>query len=96
MKRGSLVAPLVLIAVLGGVIGVQRLSPLAAAQATNRARGEYTVVSGRQSSGGPHILYVVDSSNNEMIALRWDQSRQMLAGTGYRNLAADSNMQIGR
>jgi hypothetical protein len=97
MHRRSIVAPLVVIAVVVGVLLVQRGSPMAEAQAPlNRARGEYTLVSGRLNSGGPQAIYVLDSSNNELIALRWDPSRQTLAGIGYRNLSSDTNLQIGR
>lgn len=97
MRRHPTVAPLLLIAVLLAVLFVQRTTPRAVAQAQqNRPRGEYTLVSGRLSNGGPNAIYVLDSSNNELIALRWDQGRQMLSGFGYRNLADDTNMQIGR
>lgn len=97
MRYRSIVAPIVVIAVLLAVLMVQRTAPVAVAQALpNRARGEYTLVSGRLQNGGAHAIYVLDSSNHELIALRWDQSRQVLAGFGYRNLAGDASMHIGR
>lgn len=97
MHRARIVAPIVVIAALAGVLLLQRAGSTAIAQApANRARGDYTLVAGRLASGGPHVLYVVDSSNNEMIALKWDQGRQVMAAFGYRSLSADANMQVGR
>ncbi len=54
-----------------------------------RARGEYTMIAGRTSSGGPAAIYLVDSSNQELVALRWDTGKQALVGLGYRNMAGD-------
>lgn len=61
-----------------------------------RARGDYTMVSGRIGAGGNHVVYVVDSSNQEMIALRWDTTKQVFIGIGYRNLATDGKGARGR
>ncbi len=61
-----------------------------------RARGDYTMVSGRIGAGGNHVVYVVDSSNQEMIALRWDTTKQVFIGIGYRNLSADGKGARGR
>lgn len=97
MKHARYVTPLVAIALLLGVLVLQRGSPVAFAQAqANRLRGEYTLISGRLANGGAHAIYVLDSSNGEMIALRWDQSRQVMTGIGYRSLSKDANAQIGR
>lgn len=96
-SRHSVITPIAVIVIALGVLIAQRSTPVAIAQAqANRPRGEYTLISGRLNNGGPHAIYILDSSNNELIALRWDPSRQTLAGIGYRNLANDTNMQIGR
>lgn len=96
MHRAKIVAPILAIAALAGVLLVQH-GPRATAQApANRARGDYTLIAGRLASGGPHVLYVIDSSNNEMVSLKWDQGRQVMAAFGYRSLSADANMQVGR
>ncbi len=55
-----------------------------------RVRGEYAMVSGRTVMGGAEVVYVVDTLNRELIAVRWDQGRKSLTGIGYRNLDADS------
>jgi hypothetical protein len=61
-----------------------------------RARGDYTMVTGKTNSGGPSVVYLVDSANQELIALRWDQTKQAMAGIGYRNLGADGRAGKGR
>jgi hypothetical protein len=96
MHRAKIVAPILAIAALASVLLIQH-GPRATAQAqANRARGDYTLIAGRLASGGPHVLYVIDSSNNEMVSLKWDQGRQVMAAFGYRSLSADANMQVGR
>lgn len=55
-----------------------------------RARGEYTMVSGRTNAGGAHAVFILDTSNQELVALRWDATKQALAGIGYRNLGSDT------
>jgi hypothetical protein len=61
-----------------------------------RARGEYTMVAGRTISGGPAAVYVVDSANQELVALRWDQAKQQMIGMGYRSLQGDARAVPGR
>lgn len=61
-----------------------------------RNRGEYTMISGRTNSGGADAIYVLDSANQELVALRWDGARQSLVGIGYRNLSADAKSVPGR
>jgi hypothetical protein len=61
-----------------------------------RARGDYTMVAGKTIAGGPSAVYIVDSSNQELVALRWDQSKQQMVGMGYRNLQGDARAIPGR
>lgn len=61
-----------------------------------RARGEYTMVSGRVLSLTEEVIYVIDASNAELLALRWDNSRKTLSGLGYRDIAADSKRGSGK
>ena len=82
-----------LIAINAGLLAalaVATFVPLASGQpGVVRARGVYTMISGRTVSGGADAVYIVDSSNQEMVALRWDQGKQSLVGLGYRNFAGD-------
>ncbi len=96
--RGRLI---VLNAVLLGVLAVVTLAPpgRSLAQPTGvpqRARGEYTMVAGKTNAGSVESIYIIDAANQELVALKWDQSRQHLAGLGYRSLDADSKALPGR
>jgi hypothetical protein len=90
-NRGLLTLNAALLLALGAVVWGQA----ARAQNANvpdgaRARGNYTMISGRTLAGGSDAVYVLDGTNQELVALRWDAAKQGLAGIGYRNLSADS------
>lgn len=79
--------------VLLTVLVSMTLGPGAGAQPAGqpgRARGDYTMLSGKPNTGSSHVVYVVDAANQELVALRWDSGRQKLTGVGYRNLDADA------
>ena len=88
----------VLIALLAGV----SLAPRAEAQrssdrpAANRAPGTYAVVGGAVQSGNSSGIYVLDSTNQEMIALRWLDGQNRLEGIGYTDLSIDAGREPGR
>lgn len=90
--RNLLILNGTLVAVLGAIV----LSPASLAQRGSRARGEYTMVSGRIIGGNANAVYIIDSSNQEMIAVRWNESSKSLDGLGYRDLSADAQTQPGR
>lgn len=54
-----------------------------------RARGEYTMLSGKGGSGSASTVYIIDGVNAEMISLRYD-ARSHFAISGYRSLEADA------
>jgi hypothetical protein len=62
----------------------------------SRARGDYTMVSGKMGTGSGEVIYVLDSSNQQVVALRWDSSRKRFNGVGHRDLTADTVMAPGR
>ncbi len=70
--------------------------PATAQLEASRPRGQYTMVSGKTNQGGPHAVYVLDAASREIVALRWDQSKQTLIGVGYRNLESDGRTTQGR
>ncbi|MEO1008383.1 MAG: hypothetical protein AAFX79_07435 [Planctomycetota bacterium] len=72
------------------VLGVVALSPVADAQQRQRPRGEYLIVGGQVIGAPTNAVHVVDVTNQELVSLRWDQSRQSFMGIGYRNLADDA------
>ena len=84
-SRGLLILNGALLAVLVAVV----LSPIASAQRGGRARGEYTMVSGRIIGGNANAVYIIDASNQELIAVRWNESTKSLDGLGYRDLSSD-------
>jgi hypothetical protein len=87
--------------VLLGLLALVTLAPGAGAQpggaggAGNtpgqrpRAHGQYGVVGGRYQGGVEAAMYIVDSANEELLALRWDRSRKALSALGYRDMAQD-------
>lgn len=78
--------------VLLGALVSMSIGPGAGAQPSGpgRARGEYTMLSGKTNTGNTHAVYVLDAANQELLSLRWDSSRQKLVTMGYRNLDADA------
>ncbi|MBX3322537.1 MAG: hypothetical protein KF757_06060 [Phycisphaeraceae bacterium] len=91
-NRGLVVLNLALLAILGAVT----LVPQATAQNANRGRGEYTMVAGDLDTGSSEGVYIIDSVNAEMIVLRWNNSRRVLEGIGFRSLQDDSKAPIRR
>lgn len=76
---------------LAGVLAITFWPQSATGQpAPARIRGEYTMVSSKTIMGNADAIYVLDSANRELVAMRWDQGRRSLVGIGYRNLDADT------
>ncbi|MCC6951241.1 MAG: hypothetical protein IT433_07310 [Phycisphaerales bacterium] len=86
----ALASTLIVLAVASRADGQNASGPPA------RARGEYTLVAGKSNSGGSDVVYVVDASNQEIVALKWDQSRQAMTAVGYRSMGADQRQTPGR
>lgn len=61
-----------------------------------RARGEYTMVAGKVTGSSSHAVYIIDSSNQDMVAVRWNEGSKSLDGMGYRDLKEDANVSTGR
>jgi len=89
------VALVALNAVLLLTLGAITLSPSATAQQAQRPRGEYLVLGGQMTGSPSSAVHVIDTSNQEMVTLKWDQSRQAFEGIGYRNLRIDAQGQAG-
>ena len=71
------------------------LAPLASAQRATRARGEYTMISGAMQGRQEAAIYLIDGTNQEMVALRWENSRRALQTLGYRSLRDDAAAPTG-
>ncbi len=72
------------------VLGVVTLAPTADAQQSQRPRGEYIVLGGQMTGAPTSAVHVIDTSNQEMVTLRWDQSKKEFEGIGFRNLRIDA------
>lgn len=93
LPRGALVVNAVLLALLAAV----SLAPVASAQrGAARARGEYSMSAGRILGGSASVVYVLDAANQELIALRWNESTKSLDGIGFRDLNQDAQAEPGR
>ena len=89
MKRPSAQRGLIALnVILLGVLGAVTLAPGASAQ-DRRQMGEYTLVGGSAQGVTGNVVYILDSANMELIAVRWDQTRKWVTGVGYRNLRTD-------
>ncbi len=60
--------------------------------AANRQRGQYVMVSGRSSGSTGNVVYILDTVNREMVALKYNKGNSALEGVGYRNLSDDSKL----
>jgi hypothetical protein len=72
-----------------GLLAIVELSAPATAQ-VGRARSTYTAASGRIPGTETHVVYIVDETTQELIAVQWDPRSKQIQGYGYRNLPADA------
>jgi hypothetical protein len=86
-----------LIAVNAALLVILGAVSIATAQPGNRARGDYAMVGGEiMGGGGGNAVYILDASNQELIAVKWDTSRKVLDGIGFRDLNKDSQERSSR
>ena len=94
--NAALAAMLAVLIWLPAPAGGQPTTGVPAAGGSTRARGTYTMLAGKPRSGSGSVVYLVDSGNQEAVAVRWSESRNILEGVGYRNLARDIGQTPGR
>ena len=87
-RSGRVHGLLVVNAALLALLGVVTFSPAADAQA--RSRGNYVMVAGGVAGSASGAVYIVDTVNEELIALTWEPNDRELLGVGYRNLSVDA------
>lgn len=81
-----------LIALNGALLAVLAAVTLGAAvHGQGRNRGDYTMVSGGVPGTNASAVYIVDVTNQEMIAMVYNPNTKVLDGIAFRNLAADAN-----
>ena len=75
---------------LTAVVTLALTSRAGATAQPERPRGAYTMVSGQIQGGNTDMMYIIDSVNQELVAVTWDISKGNLRVVGHRNLATDS------
>lgn len=72
------------------ILALLALTPGAQArQPASRPHGQYAMVSAEVQGLTERAVVILDSANQQMVALRWDRSRKALAPLGYRDIGAD-------
>lgn len=84
---GGLRALLALNALLLILLGAVTFAPAATAQ--QRVRGTYTMAAGRVLGLEPSAVYILDTVNQEVIAVFYNPNTKAIEGIAHRNLAAD-------
>ncbi len=74
-------------ALLLAILALVVFGPAALAQ--QRARATYTMAAGRVSGIDQSAVYVLDTVNQELIAITYNPNTKQIDGIGYRNVAAD-------
>jgi hypothetical protein len=70
------------------VLAAVTIAPGAGAQddGVERARGDYAMISGRIQATAADAIYVVDRTNQELIAMVFEQGRKRLRGVDFAKL----------
>ncbi len=79
-------AALLLSLVAVTLVPAQPLTPAA----QSRARGQYVALPAKQLGNPIGVVYVMDTVNEELIALRWDRAAQRLELGGFRDMINDA------
>ena len=69
------------------ILAAMTFAPTAEAQ--QRFRGKYAMVSGRAQGSVPYLLYIVDQNSRQMVAVHYNVQQNLLEGMGYADLVKD-------
>lgn len=83
------------LATLVVILGLNATSNARTPAQPERARGAYTMVAGSVQGGSNDVAYIIDSTNQELICVGWENARTGLSVIGYRNLAVDARQRGG-
>lgn len=87
--RSSVAALIALNALLLGGIALVEFAPRAGAQPVSRTRSSYAMTGGSIMGISQGILYIVNETDGEIVALMWNERTKQFQGLGYRSIAAD-------
>ncbi|TVQ81665.1 MAG: hypothetical protein EA380_01095 [Phycisphaeraceae bacterium] len=86
--RRRIAGLLALNGLLLAALGVVSFAPAVDAQ-QRRSRGAYTMVSAQTQGFTEDAIYVIDATNQELLAVRYDRSARGLRFVGFRDLRFD-------
>ena len=89
MTKSSLAALVSLNALLLAALAWVEWSPRAQAQSMSRTRASYAMTGGTLMGVSQGVVYIVNETDQELIALMWNERTKQFQGLGYRNIAAD-------
>lgn len=75
-------------AVLVALLGVVTFMPSSGAQGF-RPKGQYHMVAGNAPGVPAGVVYVVDETTQQMLAISYDPNNKNISGRAYRDIAAD-------
>jgi hypothetical protein len=85
-RLDSVALPAALAACLGAMLLLRgEPNALAAIQ----ERGEYLVVAGANGRGDDHVLWILDTRAEELVAAGWDNATKTMKGFGTRDINQD-------
>lgn len=86
MSGKNLKGLLALNGVVLALLAAVTFSPSAEAQ--QRFRGHYAMVSGRSNGSPLYNVYIANQNSREIVAIRYNIQKKLLEGMGYADLAA--------
>lgn len=92
--RGLIALNVVLLVLLAGVT-LSSTGVVGQSQPGARSRGDYTAVGGKIQGGNANAIFVLDAVNQELVALRWNETTKSLEGIDFRDLARDARAAAG-
>ena len=85
-RNGVLALNVLLVAILTVIV----LVPTSEAQNTSIAQNSYLAIPTVASGMSTGAVYIVSTSQQEMVAVAWNQNRNKIVTLGYRNIAVDA------
>ncbi len=86
----AILAVLAVVTIAGVVSSRAGAQPPTGAPPLPRMRGEYTMVPGKIQGATTQSLYIIDASNQELLALSWDRANNRFEPIGHRSLSDDA------